>query len=788
VGMRSARHFRSLDSFARWLISLAASVSLAGLNSPAAAQTAASDIEGLQEIVVTAEKRDSTVQRTPFSITAISGAQLAERGLSTLEDVAAETPGVSSRAFGPGQTEYEMRGLPSSGGSSATVGSYLNEIPLAGPAGAPHGKNTIDPDLFDLARVEILRGPQGTLYGSSSMGGTIRLITAPPSFDGFEAATKTALSGTEHGGFNRGGSAMVNLPLLDDRLAVRVVGTYDFTDGFIDRIVVRPFPIGPGGACGFGTCTRGDVQAAPVVAFHPRSNWERLNGGRADVLFRPNEALTVDLFGLYQGISMGDFSQADVPSGSDPLVHYQPFDISEPYHDSFQALSLTVGYDLGFAKLTSVTARWARNSSWVGETSEQLQSILSAFYGYSALLPVRYSNDDWSRQWSQEVRLTSTGDQKLQWVVGLFASDFKSIFSQYTGNPAYGAISVGGPAANPLGILYQAFEPYAIKQYAFYTEESYRVTDSVKLTLGARYFKYRSELTSELSGAVSETGNATQFTSTVIGENSGVNPKFNMSYEPTGDLTVYAQIAKGFRPGGVNQPVPVPPCGHQVNESYGPDSIWNYEIGEKARLLDGRLGINGDVYYIRWHNVQELLTQSCSFQYTANAGDAISYGPELELFAQLSPDLTFSLAGTHVTAHLTSLSAGVAGQTIGSVHPITANLPLQNVPKYTANATLNYSHRFSPDTKMTARLDTTWTGSFYDLNYYFTQLPGYAITNLRLGLLHKSLSTYLFANNLTNKFAELGINTMQWSLPVPSFSRPAVTTPRTIGVEVQYGF
>lgn len=146
------------------------------------------------------------------------------------------------------------------------------------------------------------------------------------------------------------------------------------------------------------------------------------------------------------------------------------------------------------------------------------------------------------------------------------------------------------------------------------------------------------------------------------------------------------------------------------------------------------------------------------------------------------------MAGAYTTARLTSLNPDTAGQTIGSVQPITEDLPLQNVPRYTANAALGYAHQFSPNTKLTARLDTTWTGSFYDLSYYFTELPGYAITNLRIGLLRNSLTTQLFASNLTNKYARLGINTMQWSLPVPSFSRPAISTPRTIGVEVNYEF
>ena len=222
----------------------------------------------LQEIVVTAEKRESTVQKTPFSITAISGEQLIEQGMASVEDVAEQTPGISMKHFAAGQTEYEMRGLPSTGGSSATVGFYVNDVPLAGAAQSVNGKEMIDPDLFDLQRVEVLRGPQGTLYGAGSMGGTIRLITAPPEFNKLSGAVQTEGSYTEHGGFNRGVSGMINLPIMDDRLAVRLVGTSKFNDGWIDRVVVSPFPVGAGGACGFVTCTRGDVLSAPVIARH----------------------------------------------------------------------------------------------------------------------------------------------------------------------------------------------------------------------------------------------------------------------------------------------------------------------------------------------------------------------------------------------------------------------------------------------------------------------------------------------------------------------------------------
>jgi outer membrane receptor protein involved in Fe transport len=247
---------------ARIAVYAAVSVAIALLHPGAvlAAGDAAED-DTLAEVVVTAEKRESTVQKTSLSITAVSSQQLIEQGLSRLEDIAASTPGISMKQFSPGQTEYEMRGLPSTGGSSATVGLYLNDVPMAASANSFNGKAAIDPDLFDLQRVEVLRGPQGTLYGAGSMGGTIRLITAPPVLNKFEGSSQTSASDTEHGGLNWGQSAMINLPIKDDVLALRLVGTDKYNDGWIDRIVVNPFPIGPTGACGWPTCTRGDVRA-----------------------------------------------------------------------------------------------------------------------------------------------------------------------------------------------------------------------------------------------------------------------------------------------------------------------------------------------------------------------------------------------------------------------------------------------------------------------------------------------------------------------------------------------
>jgi outer membrane receptor protein involved in Fe transport len=214
--------------------------------------------DALEEVIVTAEKREATIQSTPISITAFRGADLRQAGVSDLQSVAEQVPGVSFKTGGPGQTELEMRGLNSGGGNSPTVGLYLDDIPLSSFAYATAGKVVIDPDLYDLERVEVLRGPQGTLYGAGSMGGAIRLITSQPDLDKFSAGGELVGSGTEGGGANGTFNGMLNLPIVDNELALRIVATQKYLSGWIDRIVPTAFPLPLDGGL-----TRGDVAAAP---------------------------------------------------------------------------------------------------------------------------------------------------------------------------------------------------------------------------------------------------------------------------------------------------------------------------------------------------------------------------------------------------------------------------------------------------------------------------------------------------------------------------------------------
>jgi len=752
-----------------------------------AVSSAATD-DTLAEIVVTAEKRESTVQKTPLSITALSSQQLLERGLSRLEDIASQTPGISMKQFAPGQTEYEMRGLPSSGGSSATVGLYVNDIPMASSANSFNGKAAIDPDLFDLQRVEVLRGPQGTLYGAGSMGGTIRLITAPPDVIKFEGAAQSTVSETAHGGFNWGESVMVNLPVTDNVLAVRLVGTDQYNDGWIDRIVVSPFPVGPTGACGWQTCTRGAVASANVVANYRDTNWERLSSGRAAVRYQPVDGLTIDLMGMYQRLRLGGFPQVDASVGVDALSHYSPVDEADKFIDTFGLYSLTINYDLGFATLTSSSGKWIHKSAWTADTSESSEYVTNYYYGLASFYKSPYSNSDDTQQFSQELRLTSLGQSALQWVAGLFYSNFSSVANQYNAASEWAYLATGGASADPNGVAYEAHLPYYVKQFAEFADGSYRITDEWKATLGVRAFKYQSELDYSQAGFFTQSGNLTPTTGSVSASASGFNPKVNLSYEPSTDLTVYGQISKGYRPGGVNLPAPAALCLKSGPTSYAPDSIWNYEIGEKARMADGRVTINADIYYIRWNNLQQLLTLPCSFPFSDNIGTAESYGPELELTGRVVDDVTLSLAGSYTTARVTSINPALLGNTIGATEMLKPGIPVLNVPKYSVTAAAEFSHAISDTYKVTARLSSTATGQFHDIDYYVQELPGYTIADARIGILGGPWATYLFAHNLANKIAIMTIDTHAWSTPTPALSTPSVTTPRTVGMEVNYKF
>src|SRR5450631_708289 len=650
----------------------------------------------LQEIIVTAEKRESTVQATPIAMTALSAGDLTGENITSIQDLVGAIPGISLRTAGPGQTEYEMRGLASSGGSVATVGFYIDETPLSASAVALNGRTVIDADLFDLNRTEILRGPQGTLYGAGSMGGTIKLVTNPPKLHSFEGAAAVDASQTTGGSTNGRGSLTLNLP-IGDIAALRVVTTGKYISGWIDRKVIEagkfPFPTNFGN-CGVYYCNRGDVQDAPVAEDHKNSNLERFVSSRAALLVQPSEALSITGNFMYQRIDADGYNNyqatGTTPGGNEAI--YQPYNIKEPYYDSFHMFSLKVSYDMSFANLTSASSYWQRDVFQNTDSTEALQNI----FNYTQFVPNLYEDNDTTWQIAQELRLTSRGSGDFQWVGGLYYSDLHSGYvtknqtvgfvttkycpigydPQFAGRcPSSVQTTYGASAGfNPEGIMFNDNNPNVLKQEAVFGEASYKVTPTLKVTAGMRFYKFDISNSANQRGRGTASGDATPTISTASGSNTSLLPKVNVSYEPTSDLTVYSTISKGSRPGGVNLPIPLNPngfyyCGGPAPNTpypngsgysyltqqpayYAPDDIWSIEMGEKARFNDRRFTVNADVYYVKWHNIQQLIVLSCGYPYNTNVGDAKTYGPELEMAAKVTDAITAELSGAYTQAYI----------------------------------------------------------------------------------------------------------------------------------------
>jgi iron complex outermembrane recepter protein len=752
----------------------------------------------LQEIVITAEKRESTVQKTPISITAISGVELQAQGLTDMTAVAQQVPGVSFKTSGPGQTEFEMRGLTSTGGEAATVGFYLDDVVLTPPGMAQNGKPVVDPNLFDVNRVEVLRGPQGTLYGASSMGGTIKLVTNQPDTHAFGANIEGIGSGTSGGGFNHTENLMLNLPIMQDVVALRLVGTDKSVSGWINREVVSPFPPEVNGGI-----SRGDVADAPVQTNYSKSNWETLRSGRAALLIQPNERFSITATFLHQELEQGGPNSIDSPPLNE--AHYQPFDVAEPFSDVFNLYSLAMKFNFDGAELTSVTAQFDRQQDQTQDISEAMQDYIGGFfgspsnwpYGATQLAPpgecadiglttcygfgaVSITENDYTRQFSQEVRLTSTGSGPFEWLVGGYYSNFGAtshVFSYYPATPAFGFDYDFG--TNNLADNHRKLDR---TQSALFGEGSYLFTDHWKLTVGARYYDYSSNSITSVSGVSANGTSAPLYGSA---KNSGVTPKLNLAYMPNPDTTLYGTVSKGFRPGGPNSPIPVPPCTSQAPTQFGPDSVWNYEIGEKLRFLDSRITVNGAVYYEDWNGVQQSVVPACGFGYTENAGKAAAYGAELEVAMVLTRGVVLAqnFGYTHATNSTTvTLANVVSGQR------------LFDVPEVTANTSLSITEPMGNGLSALARITNTYVDSIQDpvsptaANVQgINTLPSYDILGARGGVQAEHWTALVFVDNLTNKVAQLS-DTTPLSTYVPILNRVATNQPRTIGLDLSYKF
>jgi iron complex outermembrane recepter protein len=818
-------------------ISLAMGVALA----PSAYADSASDTgDQLPEVIVTATKRVSTVQETSASITAVSQQDIIDRGIVDFNSLATSVPGISMRTSGPGQTEFEMRGLNSAGGNTSQVGFYLDEVPLSSPASAQLGKEEIDPTLYDLSRVEVLRGPQGTLYGSSSMGGTVKLIPNPPQLGTFAASGENIISDTTSGGsINHEINGMVNLP-FGDTVALRIVGTDNSDSGWISRNVIQDGAVAVDSGT-FPNVTRpANFYTAPLQEQINGANSTTIDSVRMSVLWKPTENMSITPMLMWQLTQQAAPDAVDVngnpthPTAPSTNAHWEIYDSAEPQRDRFTLGSLKVEYQFDSFSLTSATADWNRNTLVSQDSTEENAAALNGAAGPGSLgqydfaisaagVPLgigpsgpapngpSVTEKDFTRQISEELRLTSTGTSRFQWIVGYFYQDLYSEWDEWAIAPQATPI-FGGPN------LYVDFQPQTIIQNSEFGEASWQFTPDFKATVGLRHYRYTLNQTNEEFGVFTVYGgvtNTTPYNTSASSEASGTNPKVDLSYNIDKDVMVYATVAKGFRLGGVNQPIPVAAVGNpntvlvanecalqakilnlpcnpnltlQAPSTFSSDSVWNYEVGEKSSFLDRRVIANVSAYYERWNNPQ-LATNLAGFGITANGGNARIVGLEAEFQALLTRQWDLGVNLGYIDSKFTESSA-ITGFPDGYAVP--------DIPKVTASATLRWKQPVTDDIALNGSLEGDYVGTRTDqpygetitlenINNYLVHLPAYGLMNLRFGAVGSAWSAFLFVNNVTNKETVLDPQP-QIDLQMNAYVRYLVNRPRTTGLDVSYKF
>jgi outer membrane receptor protein involved in Fe transport len=724
-------------------------------------------VDTLEEIVVSATKRDTLLQETPLAITAISGDALERRGAQSLEDFFREVPGlvVQEGETGGGRGRMSIRGVRSQG--EATVAMYYGETPIVGSEGtaADPGGRTGDLAVYDLRRVEVLRGPQGTLYGSSSMGGAVRYIFNDPDPEALSGRVRTEVSSTEHGGVNYGGAGMLNLPLTD-QLALRTVGTYTYREGYIDQLALR-------------LNDTNDMEQYSV---------------RSSLQYTPTDTLSLTLMGIHQDSQLDDAAFYRVALGQ--FNHNWPTQYS--YDEQFDLLSAVVKWDLGPAQLVSASA-W--QNSQTERTVDATATILSSLaapttacriyfnltapaacstaqrdqylaYAASRSPGLFYAVMDTSVL-TQELRLSSSGDGAFQWSIGGYFEDRDDDVDSYVVR----ADAATGRLIEPLDVTGLRYIATDYRQWAAFGEGTYEFVPGWSVTAGLRYYDYTKTVAGEVVTPSAPTFQAASpYTSTTTGE-SGIVGKFGVNGQLTDDLMVYATAAEGFRPGGTNNTPNIP----QDLIPFEADSLWSYELGLKTQWLQDKLVVNVAGYRIDWDNIQvSTRTADNVFSFITNAGAARVYGFEAESNYRPTQRLTLGATFNVMDSHLTEdqiNSSSLASATIGR-----AGDKIPYVPRYSGSASISYLLPLS-GMDLIGSADYSYTGTYSNTfrrtASTYRRIGNYSILNLRLTAEFGRYSVAAFVKNATD--ANEPVFSDGTTLAVAPW-------PRTVGVSFEASF
>lgn len=721
-------------------------VTILNLTTPSMAQ----DNEiAIEEVIVTATRRSTSLADTPYSISAISEKSLDRQGADDFSDFVGSIPGLNLRDQGPGQSRPVIRGLQGSGEGQVAV--YYNDAPIGGNPGTQNDAGRFSAELkpIDIERIEVLRGPQGTLYGGGSMGGTMRIITNKPQLDTIEGKVSAEISDYADGGMGYQLSGVINLPIIEDKLAIRAVAYYRKMDGFIDNVAL-------------GLDNTNDVET---------------KGGRFSVLWQPSDTLKVTAIAYYQ--------EQDLASGFhiDPNLDGYKTTLAglDRYQDKTQLYNVIIEKSFDFADASYSYSHFNRKNTY--------RYFADVFVPSGILLvqPMPTKSD------THEFRLTSNNDGRLQWTTGLFYQN-RSAFVESQ------VFVVGSDGLESGDFFFRRDVDMGLKQYAVFGEVSYELTDKLTATVGARWFDIKNFATGRslvsFGGTPVPTDQIVPNT-TEGGEKSTVF-KGHLAYQVTEDFLTYFQFSQGFRAGGANQNVGTIA---EIPNSFNSDSVDNYELGMRYSFAEGKADLNVALYRIIWSDIQTLQSDTTGlFRFIGNGGNGKIDGIEIDLHTRPTQNWDINIGFNYVDA---KLSTDAPLNNIGgfSQTGLTGDR-IPSSPNLTFNTSMEYSWQLNDDIRAYIFGSVQYTGeSFSDFNEFLidvsTNTPSstqnigynaqgdYMIADLRIGIEGDDWSASLFVDNVLNKRAIT--NVLEDNLrPDPGFN--FVEKPRSIGLSFTKDF
>ncbi|MBU0557132.1 MAG: TonB-dependent receptor [Alphaproteobacteria bacterium] len=748
----------------------------------AAERTAREPIPG--EIVVTARRQEESLSDVPLSVAAYTRDALDQQGVRTVDDVASLTPGVTftrGDQRNAGAANIAIRGISSTAGS-ATTGVYIDDTPIQ-TRSIGFSAFSAFPAVFDLERVEVLRGPQGTLFGAGSQGGTVRFITPKPDLDYVRGYGRGELAFTEGGDSSYEMGAAVNVPLVEGKLAVRASGYYRRDGGYIDRV---------------------DYITGNMV--DENANHSSTVVAQAAFTWKPTETLTITPSIFYQDIDIGDgnYFWEDLSNQSEGDFRNGNA-VANTSTDRFVLPALAIELDLGNAALFSNTSYFDRNQQAVNDYTA-FESALwtgSPYFAAGTFAPAFQTNKQ--QNFTQEIRLQSTNpDSRIDWVIGGFYSRNKQIAAQLVQNTFL-------PDIIPLEVIFgrglvDGLYTFVLddarstdEQIAGFGQIDWHMTDTLTFTVGLRVsrtdFNIRAQFEGPVVGPdVDDRGQQSE---------TPVTPKFGITYQPNEDHMFYGTVAKGFRIGGYNPAVGLP-CGvsdgaprpgtplGNIGLSDRPalfdsDTVWSYEVGSKNSLMDRRLNVEASAFYINWSNIQQSVGLQCGFSFTDNLGSATSKGFDIAFRFSVNPSLSLGGQVGYVNA---TLDETVRAGPTAPLNLVTAGnaIPL-NPWQVSLNGQYSYGllgqdgytrfdYRFqSKQTDTTAARDPRNGGA--DLN-----IPGRQelhTLSMRTGVKTEALDISLFVNNIFNTHRTLF---RQHDTAASPLYRATTIRPRTVGLTI----